>query len=292
MQRRDFLLGAAAATLAGRAAGAPDDRARDAARIGLSPVFLDDQLAFLASWRDYLQERLERPIQFVQRRTYREIIDLLLAQKLDFAWICGYPYVRNRADLQLVAVPLSNGQPTYHSYLVVPATDRATHSILELRGKIFAFSDPDSNSGFLYPNYWLLRLAERPDAFFGKTFFTWAHRNTVEAIAAGLAHGGAVDSYVWETLKLLRPQLTAQTRVAAISPAFGHTPFVARRGIPSGERSALQRALIDMPATNDGAKLLAKLNLDGFVAGSDALYDGIGQMVLATRGVPLSAPAA
>ena len=292
MQRRDFLLGAAAAALAGPAAGAHDDRARDAARIGLSPVFLDDQLAFLTSWRVYLQERLERPIQFVQRRTYREIIDLLLAQKLDFAWICGYPYVRNRADLQLVAVPLSNGQPTYHSYLVVPATDRATHSILDMRGKIFAFSDPDSNSGFLYPNYWLLRLAERPDAFFGKTFFTWAHRNTIEAVAAGLAHGGAVDSYVWETLKLLRPQLTAQTRVAAISPEFGHTPFVARRGIPSGERFALQRALIEMRVTSDGAKLLAKLNLDGFVAGSDALYDGIGQMMLAIKGVPLNAPAA
>jgi len=292
LQRRTFLLGAAGTALAGRAAGAHEERVKDAARIGLSPVFLDDQFAFLNNWRNYLQERLERPIQFVQRRTYREIVDLLLAQKLEFAWICGYPYVKYRAELQLVAVPLSNGLPTYHSYLVVPGADHETRSILDLRGKIFAFSDPDSNSGFLYPNYALLQLAERPDAFFGKTFFTWAHRNTVEAIAAGLAHGGAVDSYVWETLKLLRPQLGELTRVAAKSPEFGHTPFVARRGIARSEWIALQRALIEMKETSAGAMLLTKLNLDGFVAGADALYDGIARMMLAVRGVPLNAPAA
>lgn len=291
MKRRDLLLGAAAAAIARDAAGAHEDRGKDAARIGLSPVFLDDQLAFLNSWRQYLQERLGRPIQFVQRRTYREITDLLLAQKLDFAWICGYPYVRYRSELQLVALPLSNGKPTYHSYLIVPASDTQTRSILDLRGRIFAFSDPDSNSGFLYPNYALLQLAERPDVFFGKTFFTWAHRHTVEAIAAGLAHGGAVDSYVWETLKVLRPQLGAQTRVAASSPEFGHTPFVARRGVARHEWLALQRALTDMRASGAGAALLARLNLDGFVPGSDALYDGIERMMLAVRGVPLNAPA-
>jgi phosphonate transport system substrate-binding protein len=292
LQRRRFLLGAAGMALVGSAFAAAEESIKGAARIGLSPVFLDDQLRFLASWRAYLQERLARPVEFVQRRTYREITDLLLDQKLEFAWICGYPYVKNRAELQLVAVPLSEGHPTYHSYLIVPGSDRDTHSILDLRGKIFAFSDPDSNSGFLYPNYVLVTLAERPDAFFGKTFFTWAHRNTVEAIAAGLAHGGAVDSYVWETLKLQRPQLGVQTRVAASSPEFGHTPFVARRGVARSEWLALQRALIDMRESSDGVTLLSELNLDGFVPGSDSLYDGIARMMQAIRGVPLNAPAA
>lgn len=292
LKRRTLILGGIAGALAREARSASADLGRDAALIGLSPVFLDDQLAFLDSWRTYLQRQLGRPVQFVQRRTYREIVDLLLGQKLDFAWICGYPYVKHKADLQLVAVPLSSGAPTYHSYLVVPGADQSTSSILDLRGKVFAFSDPDSNSGFLYPNYALLQLAERPDAFFGRTFFTWAHRNTVEAIAAGLAHGGAVDSYVWETLRVLRPKLDRATRVAAKSPAFGHTPFVAHRHVPRKDADALQRALLDMRATTDGAALLARLNLDGFVPGSETLYDGIARMMSALKGVPLSAPAA
>ena len=289
MRRRNFLLGGAAAAFCSLASGNAD---RGPVRIGLSPVFVDDQLAFLGSWRSYLQERLDRPVYFVQRRTYREIIDLLLEQKLEFAWICGYPYVKNRAELQLVAVPQSDGRPVYHSYLLVPASDRETQTILDLRGKVFAFSDPDSNSGFLYPNYALISLAERPDRFFGKTFFTWAHRNTVEAIAAGLAHGGAVDSYVWETLRRYKPELTAHTRVVSRSPEFGHTPFVARRGVAPADWLALQKALVEMRGSPAGRALLARLNLDGFVPGADALYDGIARMMTAIKGVPLSAPTA
>jgi len=43
LQRRDFLLGAAAVALARRADAALDDRVGDATRIGLSPVFLGNQ---------------------------------------------------------------------------------------------------------------------------------------------------------------------------------------------------------------------------------------------------------
>lgn len=46
-------------------------------RIGLTPVFLDDQATFINEWRDYLQRHLAQPVTFVQRGTYREIVDLL-----------------------------------------------------------------------------------------------------------------------------------------------------------------------------------------------------------------------
>ena len=252
-----------------------------AVRIGLSPVFLDDQLSFLNDWRDYLQGRIGRAIRFVQRGSYREIMDLLLEQKLDFAWICGYPYVRHKARLRLLAVPVFEGRPQYQSYLIVPAADRATHSILDLRGKVFAYSDPDSNSGFLYPRYALMQLKENPDRFFAKTFFTWAHRKIVEAVGSNLAQGGAVDSYVWETLRMYHPELTARTRIVDKSPYFGHTPLVAREGVSRTEFDSMQEALLGMSHSAVGQDLLKRLNLDGFVTGEDSLYDGIARMMRA-----------
>ena len=73
--------------------------------IGTTPVFLDDDVAFLRDWQAYLQRELGRPVVFVQRRSYREVSELLLAEKLDAAWICGYPYVRYRDRMRLLAVP-------------------------------------------------------------------------------------------------------------------------------------------------------------------------------------------
>ncbi|MBI5901699.1 MAG: PhnD/SsuA/transferrin family substrate-binding protein [Rhodocyclales bacterium] len=249
-------------------------------RVGLTPVFLDDQMSFLTRWRVWLERRLKRSVVFVQRGSYREVMDLIRGGKLDFAWICGYPYVRYRHDLRLVAVPVWRGRPYYQSYLIVPADDRKTGSLADLRGKVFAYSDPDSNSGFLYPQYRLASQGENPTTFFSRSFFTWAHRKVVEAVGVGLADGGAVDGYVWDTLAEFHPGLTSATRIIERSPDFGHTPFVARRDIPAAEMRQFRGALLDMPADPEGAQLLRLLSLDGFVAGQPALFDGIARMAM------------
>lgn len=283
LQRRHFLAAAAAAALVPARGLARHVDDRDHLRIGLTPVFLDDHFAFLNLWREYLQGRLGRPVDFVHRGSYREVMALLHEDKLRYAWVCGYPYVRHRAELRLLAVPLYNGKPLYQSYLIVPSADREARSILDLRGKVFAFSDPESNSGFLYPNYRLVQLRERPDAFFSKSFFTWAHRKVVEAVAARLAQGGAVDGYVWDTLAKIHPDLTAKTRIVERSPEFGHPPFVARTTAPTAEFLTLRETLLGMANDAQGRALLKRLNLDGFTAGEDTLFDEIAHMAKVVR---------
>lgn len=247
-------------------------------KFGLTPVFLDDRAAFLDRWRAYLEVHLRRSVVFVQRASYREITELLQQGGADIAWICGYPYVQHRRDVRLVAVPVYRGRPLYQSYLIVPASDTETRSITDLRGKIFAFSDPDSNSGHLYRQYQIKRMGRSPDTFFARTFYAHAHRNVVEAVAVGLADGGSVDGYVWETLRLYHPELVERTRVVSKSPWFGHPPIVARRGLGADETDAVRRVLTGMADDPDGAALLRELNLDAFSQESPRLFDGIAEM--------------
>jgi len=252
-------------------------------RIGLTPVFLDDQLSFLTRWRVWLERRLKRPVVFVQRGNYREVLDLIRGSKIDFAWICGYPYVRYRHELRLVAVPLWRGRPYYQSYLIVPADDRKSNSLTDLRGKVFSYSDPDSNSGYLYPQYRLTAMGENPTTFFSRNFFTWGHRKVVEAVGVGLADGGAVDGYVWETLAETHPALTRSTRIIERSPEFGHPPFVARPDMSAAGLQHFRTVLLEMPADAEGAELLHLLRLDGFVAGQPSLFDEIARMAARVR---------
>jgi len=250
-----------------------------ALRIGLTPTFPNDQYRAVEELRRYLEHRLERPVKFVRRDSYVETMDLLRLQKLDFAWICDLPFVSFKGQSKLLAVPLYQGRPYYHSYLIVPARDRHTTSITQLKGAVFAYADPYSNTGYLSPRFELRRAGYDPSHFFRKTFFTWSHRNTVEAVAAGLAQGGAVSSQVWDTLVKVKPELTAATRIVSTSAEFGFPPFVARTSIDAETFRDLQRVLLAMNQDEEGKRLLRDLNLDGFVAGNASLYDRVDAML-------------
>ena len=248
-------------------------------RIGLSPAFLHDQHGLLEEWRRYLERKLGRSVIFIRRDSYRETIELFRLKKLDFAWICDYPYLHLKKQVRLLAVPLYQGRPYYRSYLVVPSSNRDVTSIRQLKDKVFAYADPYSNTGYLVPRYTLLQLGEDPATFFRKTFFTHSHRKVVEAVAIQLAEGGAVDSFVWDTLAIVKPELTDKTRIVDKSPEYGFPPFVADSMVSQAEFNAFQKILLGMAADVEGAALMRRLNLDGFTPGTEQLYDGVRQMM-------------
>lgn len=244
-------------------------------QFGLTPVFLTSDLDLLSNLTSYLTSALKRDVQLVTRRTYQEITTLLLTGQLDLAWICGYPFVQYRAQLDVLAVPVWRGQPLYSAYVIVGAT-RAAGSFDDLAGDIHAFSDPDSNSGYLVTRGLLAQKGTSPEAFFRQSFYTYGHRNVVRAVAAGLAQSGSVDGYVWEVLQEVEPELTKRTRVVRSSELLGFPPIASRKA-RAGSRTSidLTQAFLDMAHHEGGRRVLSALRLDGFTQGDPSLFDGI-----------------
>lgn len=250
-------------------------RAAEPIRLGLTPVFLDNDAEVIARLRDAIGQGTGRPIDLIQRRTYQEVTGLLLEGGVDAAWLCGFPFLQHEAALSLLGVPVWQGAPLYRSYLIVAADDSAT-GLAELEGGTHAFSDPDSNSGWLVTASDLARMGQRPETFFQRTLFTYGHRNVVRAVAGGLTRSGSVDGYVWEALARVEPGLTARTRVISQSEQLGFPPFVARRE-RTGDAAigALRAALLSLSDTAPGRAALDLLQLDGVVPGDLSLFDGI-----------------
>ncbi|MFG1269337.1 PhnD/SsuA/transferrin family substrate-binding protein [Xanthobacter sp. V3C-4] len=244
-------------------------------RFGLTPVFLTSDLELLGRLQIYLRRATGFPVELVSRRTYQEITALLVSGQLDAAWICGYPFVAHRDALQLVAVPLWRGQPLYQSCLIVDR-DRDARDFQDLKGDIHAFSDPDSNSGFLVTRALLAEHGLKPPSFFARTFFTYGHRNVIRAVASGLAQSGSVDGYVLEVMREIEPELTSQVVILRRSEWLGFPPIAAPRH-PADPRAlaALTEAFSRMNSDEDGRAVLAMLRLDGFVQREASLFDPI-----------------
>ena len=256
---------------------APPALARRTVTLGLTPVFLDSDIVLVRQIEGHISARLGVPVQVVKRRTYREVTSLLVAGQLDAAWICGYPFVQHRDALEILAVPVYRGEPLYRAYLIT-RQDRGATTLTELRGDIHAFSDPDSNSGFLVTSAILADIGSTPGAFFARSFFTYGHRNVIRAVAAVLAQSGSVDGYVWDVMVDLEPALVGATRIVQASAPMGFPPFATSRDADPGLARAIRDALLTMPETADGRAILATLRLDGFVAGSPGLFDSIASL--------------
>lgn len=244
-------------------------------RFASTPVFLNDQISLLDRWRRYLEAHIGRPVHFVQRGSYREIVDLLLNGSVDVAWLCGYPLILYENRLSVVAVPRYQGAALYKSHLIVPSTDTATKQVLDLKGRVFAYSDPFSNSGYLVPRAEIVLGGQQPSTFFRRSFFTFSHRKVVDAVRAGLADAGAVDGYVWDTIAAQYPASVVGLRVAWRSASHGFPPIVARRNWDVNEARQLGDALLAMQLSTEGRSILERLNIEGFEDAQPKQYDSI-----------------
>ncbi len=271
--------------------GAATDTAKERVPLRIAVAAMispEETISVYQELMDYIAKKLGRTVELKQRRTYQEVNDMLGTGRLDAAILCSGTYVhaKRQYGVELVAVPVINGSPTYRSYIIVPSSSTAA-SLEELHRKRFAFTDPLSTSGYLYPAYALLSRGRQPSSFFAKTLFTYSHDNSIEAVAEGVVDGAAVDSLIYDYLQSTNPSLVARTRIVHRSPSFGAQPI----GVPKTLDPATKRALHDLFLGLDqdpaGRGILKKLGVDRFISGDDALYDSIRQMLRVVEGARL-----
>lgn len=228
---------------------------------------------------NYIGRKLDLNIQLVQRETYAEINEMLLAQQLDFAFICTGPYVRGKEKYGFEALLTSvvNGNPLYQAYLIV--RKESPYKIIEdLKGKSFAFTDPDSNTGALVPKYWLSQINETPNSFFSKIIYTHSHDNSIMAVAKSMVDGASVGSIFWDHYQVHDPKYTALTRIIKKSDMFGGPPLVASKHVSAELKTKVQQLLIKMSEDEEGQKILKELMIDSFQVTEESWYESVKQI--------------
>ncbi len=224
----------------------------------------------------YLSKKLNRPVELVQRRTYAEVNGLVEQGEVDVAFVCTSAYIIGHRDfgMTLLAAPQVNGQTTYQSWLIVPV-DSLAQNLTDLRGKIFAFTDPWSNTGRMYPTAMVKKMGQTPETFFGRTFFTYSHDDAIRAVANSVADGAAVDSLVYQYAITREPELGQKTKVIHRSPNFGIPPVVTSPHLRPQIRAELQNIFLAMADDTQGQAALEILDIDRFVLAGDYQYDSV-----------------
>ena len=256
-------------------------RGQPVLRMAVAPV-ISPRETFTSSYQElleYLGQKLGMPVELVQGKTYAEINDLVRSGDVTLAFVCTNPYLQGQEDfgMEALVVPEVDGKPLYYSYLIA-RSDSGIDSLDDLRGRVFAFSDPLSNSGRLAPVYQLALKGETPETFFKRYIFTYAHDNSIKAVAEGLVDGASVDGLVYDYWSQSGSEYTAKTKIVERWGPFGINPVVVHPALAPELKARLREALLGMDADGAGREILKSLRIDRFVLPDDSIYDSVREM--------------
>lgn len=227
----------------------------------------------------YLSKKTGAEVILKQRRKYAEINSLLKSGEAQFALTCTGAYLsgRNEFGLEVLAVPVIDGKTNYNSYIIVNK-ESEIKDFSQLHGKVFAFTDPLSLSGKLYPAYLLNKMGKIPGKFFRKTFYTSNHEKSIESVAHGLADGAAVDSLIFEDMKRTGNPVIDMVKIIKISPPYGIPPIVVSPTTEKATKQIMLATLLKMAGDTAGRKILEEIQVEKFVLPDPAIYYSAVQM--------------
>lgn len=229
---------------------------------------------------DYVGKKLGQPVEMVQKHNYDETDKLLESGVLKIAFLCAGPYVKDNAKFgaELLVAPQSYGEPFYYAYIIAHKNS-PIKSLADLKGKSFAFTDTDSNTGKIVPTYMIGReFNQTPDNFFSKTIYTKTHDKSIEAVAKNIVDGASIDSLIYDYAAKKAPRFTSLTKIIRKSPKYGIPPVVVRKDMNPALKAKIQTIFLNMHKDPVGKAILDGIMVDRFIVPKDSDYNSIREM--------------
>lgn len=227
----------------------------------------------------YMSKNLNYNIEFLQRKTYKEVNDLLINNKVDLAIICSGAYIDKSAKgkIEILTVPVVDGKHFYQSFIIVNK-DSKINKFTELKNKKFAYTDPISNTGTLYAKWLVESLGENVDHYFSNTIYTYAHDISMQLVAKGIVDGASIDGLIFNYIKKHDPKRVKNLKIIKKSELFGIPPVVVPSNLDAKLKDELQNLFLNIHKDSLGETILSKISIDKFIKGKDIDYNNIRAM--------------
>jgi phosphonate transport system substrate-binding protein len=203
---------------------------------------------------------------------YNGVIEAMRSGKIDVAYFGPFSYVlaAQMANAEAFAIPVSkkSGQSSYQS-IIISKKDSGPTSVAQLQGKTFAFVDPSSASGHLFPKAGLKGDGIDADKYFSRVIFSGSHDASIMAVAHGKVDAAAVASPIFQTAVAKGHVKAEDFQVIWTSQPIPESPMAWRKGLDADTKQKVAAALAEIKGLPWGDRGV----LNGFAATNDAAYN-------------------
>ena len=148
-----------------------------------------DRLTNQECFRAKIEEALGVPVKLFAPADYDGVIQGLLGGSIDYAWLGASAYAKvyltDPAAVELKLTKQNLDESTGYYSIGFARADSGITSMDDAKGKIFAFADPNSASGYLIPGAELREAYGRLEDYFAEVKMSGGHEQTIVGVANG-----------------------------------------------------------------------------------------------------------
>ncbi len=230
-----------------------------------------DRIARYTPFEEYLERELGVEIEIFTAGNYDGVIQAIAADQIEFAFFGSSSYAAAYTGTDGKVEPLvsrirKDGSTGYYSVVVTRCEDGYTQ-LSDLEGKVLAFADPDSTSGYAVP-YFNIAQEVDPKTFFSAIPFSGSH----EAGVAGVSQGTFDAAATWQNnavdgrwQRMIEKDMIAEGEICPIweSPEITSGPFTARANIPDELKAVMKELVMTIPEKDPEAFATMTGSVDG-----------------------------
>jgi len=245
-------------------------------KFGFTPVLTEaDMRAEFEPLMTYLSDAIGQKVVLYIAKSYGDLRTQMEAGAVHIGSFSPFAYVdaAGGGKIRIIAQSILEGSATYRG-LIVARKDSGLKTVAGLEGKRFAFVDPKSASGYVYPRAMLIEKGATPESYFKETIFAGGHDKVIAAVLEGRADAGAIYDGALGVAKAKGVATENLVTLASTDP-IPHDAIAVRIGMDEALAKKIQTALVDLDKSEAGRPVIAnsKKKLTGHVIAEDSLFD-------------------
>ncbi|MEI5668051.1 phosphate/phosphite/phosphonate ABC transporter substrate-binding protein [Bosea sp. CCNWLW174] len=242
-------------------------------RVGLIPS--EDSRAMLESSAQLLaalQKNLGITVQGFVASDYNGVIEAMRSNHVDVAYLGPFSYVLGTTVAAIEAFATAETAKSSRSFYrsqIIARKDSGISDWKGLKGRTFAFVDPSSTSGHLFPKAGLMKLGFDPEKDFGRVLFTGSHDANALAVANKRVDAATIADRILDAAVQKKLVDRADLQVVWESDPIPESPTCWRKNLPEELKANIKSAFLnirDITWADQG-------KLNRFVETNDQAYD-------------------
>ena len=220
-----------------------------------------DRIARYTPFEQYLERELGVDVEIFTAGNYDGVIQAIAADQIEFAFFGSSSYAAAYTETDGGVAPLlsrlqNDGSTGYYS-IIVTRCNSGLDDLAALEGKVLAFADPDSTSGYAVPFFNLSKEVD-PKTFFSATPFSGSHEAGVQGVVNGTFDAAA--TYMTNETNGIIPRMVTKGMLEESvacpiwqSPEITSGPVTARGNLPESLMADMKQAVMDIPEKDPAA---------------------------------------